>query len=141
MREFRVSTSVNASPDHVWTVLADVERWSEWTASMSRIEVLSRGALGVGSQVRIKQPKLMPGVWTITKWQPGTRLDWESNQFGLRIVGEHVLSPIGTGCTVTLILTFHGLLGSVVGFLGGNLTRRYMNLELTGIKTRSEETK
>jgi uncharacterized protein YndB with AHSA1/START domain len=41
MREFAVSSEISAPVEGVWTVLADVERWPQWTASVSQIAILT----------------------------------------------------------------------------------------------------
>ena len=39
-------------------MLSDVERWSEWTSTVTPAKRLDDGPLGVGSQARIEQPKI-----------------------------------------------------------------------------------
>ena len=50
----------------VWAVYADVERWPEWTASITRIEALDGPELAVGKRFAIKQPRLPRLVWEIS---------------------------------------------------------------------------
>ena len=38
--EFSITTDVDASADVVFAVLTDVERWSEWTPTVTRVERL-----------------------------------------------------------------------------------------------------
>ena len=66
-----VSTSISAPAERVWATIIDVERWHEWTASITGAEKLEPGELKVGSKVRVKQPKLPPTVWTVTSLEPG----------------------------------------------------------------------
>ena len=138
MSDFRISTTIDAPAERVWAVLADVERWPEWTASVSRVELLTSAPLGTGSRVRIDQPKLRPAVWTVTLWQPGQCFVWESTNPGVKVVAEHVIAPSAGGCTVTLAVHFSGLLGSVMGALNRKLTSHYLELEANGLKARSE---
>ena len=86
MSDFRITTAIDAPAERVWAVLADVERWPEWTASVSRVELLTSAPLGMGGRVRIDQPKLRPAVWTVTLWQPGQRFVWESTNPGVKVV-------------------------------------------------------
>ena len=66
-----VSTSISAPAERVWATIIDVERWHEWTASITGAEKLEPGELKVGSKVRVKQPKLPSTVWTVTSLEPG----------------------------------------------------------------------
>ena len=68
---FSVTVDIPARTPLVWSVLTDVERWPEWTASISRVKRLSPGPLQVGSRVRIHQPKFPPASWRVTELNPG----------------------------------------------------------------------
>ena len=138
MREFQISIDIHAPPERVWPIMADLERWSEWTPSISGIEVLDGKPAGLGSQVRVRQPKLLPATFTITEWKPDRGFKWVSHSLGLVAVGNHVIEPGQTGSKVTLTLRFLGLLGGLAGFLGRNLIFRYIQLEASGLKARSE---
>jgi uncharacterized protein YndB with AHSA1/START domain len=35
--DYELSTTIDASPEYVWTVLTDIERWPQWTASMKSL--------------------------------------------------------------------------------------------------------
>ena len=83
MREFSANVDIAATPERVWQVLAEVERWPEWTPSVLSVERLNAAPLGAGSQVRIQQPKLRPAVWTITRWEPTKQFVWVSSSPGL----------------------------------------------------------
>ena len=47
----------------VWDVFSDVERWPEWTASVTRLVALDGPGLAVGKRFEIKQPRMPKLVW------------------------------------------------------------------------------
>lgn len=144
MRKLERSIDIAASPARVWEVIADVERWPEWTASVTRAVIVTGGRLTPGSRVRIHQPKLRPAEWTITDWQPGVRFTWVSKTPGLRVTGDHLITPSAGDagrCTLTLSIAFEGLIARIVAPLAKGLTLRYMDLEASGAKARSEGTR
>jgi Polyketide cyclase / dehydrase and lipid transport len=83
MRQFQRKERIATSIHRVWAILVDLERWPEWNASVNRIAELNSRPLGLGSRVRIHQPKLRPAVWVVTAWVPESRFVWEAAGPGL----------------------------------------------------------
>lgn len=131
--------SIDASTDAVWSVIYDVSSWSEWTASIRRVEVLDGQPLHVGSRVRIQQPKLPTAVWEVTELLPGHSFTWTNRSPGMTSIGVHSVAAGENGVAVaTLTLDQSGPLSFLARpFLG--LTRRYVQLEADGLKARSEQ--
>ena len=50
--DLELSIDIDAAPERVWSVMADVERWPEWTSSMTRVERLDDGPFRLGSTAR-----------------------------------------------------------------------------------------
>ena len=141
--EFSVTTEVDASPEVVFAVLSEVERWHEWTPTVTRVERLDdAGApLALGSRIRIVQPKVPPAEWTVTALEPGRGFRLVSRSPGATVEAIHWAEPMEARnrSRVTLSVTFGGLLGRIVGRLMRGLNQRYLAEEAAGLKRRSEE--
>jgi uncharacterized protein YndB with AHSA1/START domain len=138
MRTFETSIEIAAPPARVWEIISDVERWHEWTASITAIERLDSGPLRMGSRALVRQPKLPRNRFEVTALEAGRGFSWMSTSPGLRGVGHHWLEATDRGCRVTLGVDFHGLLAWPIALLYGSLTRRYIEMEAEGLKRRSE---
>ena len=133
------TVEVDAPAERVFAVYADVERWPEWTASVTSVELLDPGPLAVGSRVRIRQPRLPTAVWAVTELDPGRSFTWVAQGPGHRTTGTHtVAARADRGCTITATLDQEGLLGGLVGRLTRSLAESYVAMELRGIKQRCE---
>jgi len=135
---FEDSAVIAAPASTVWEVYSDVEHWPELTESVTSVELLDPGPLRVGSRARIRQPRLPVAEWTVTEIDPGRSFTWVARGPGVRTTGTHVVEPHGDGARATAILVQGGPLGPVVGLLTKGLTKRYLAMEIAGLKARAE---
>jgi hypothetical protein len=138
MRKFSMTTDITASAARVWEVMSDVDRWHEWTPSISAIKRLGGDPFAVGTRAIVRQPKLPPALWKVTQIEPGASFTWVSRAPGMRVVGTHSVEPTATGSRATLSLELHGVFGGFFGWLTKGITERYIAFEATGLKARSE---
>ena len=138
MKEFRVTVEIAAPPERVWPAIRDVERWHEWTASITSIRRLDDGPLREGSRAVVQQPKLPSNTFEVTKLEANRGFTWETKSAGLRGAGHHWIEPIdgGRASRVTLGVDFSGLLAPIVALFYGALTQRYIEMEAAGLKSR-----
>lgn len=130
---------ITAPIDVVWQVFADVQRWPQWTDSVTSVELPGGGPLAVGSQVKISQPRLPDATWTVTDLSPGRSWTWSSAAPGVTTTAVHTLTARGPDVTrVDQSIIQQGLLGALVGRLYAGLTRRYLRMEARGLKAASE---
>jgi len=138
MRNFEIKVDIAAPADRVWNVMIDVERWHEWTRSITSIKKLQPGPLAVGGRAHVRQPKLLPATWTVTQLVQGRNFIWETRSPGLRVIGDHVVEPRDGGSHVTLSVRFEGLIGGLVGSILKKQNDQYLRLEAEGLKRRTE---
>ena len=69
------STSVPASPDAVWEILADFAAISGWASNVDHSCLLSDQTEGVGMVRRIQTGRTTV-VETVTQWEPGVTLSY-----------------------------------------------------------------
>ncbi|MGI5491114.1 SRPBCC family protein [Microtetraspora malaysiensis] len=136
---FESTIRIAASPERVWEVFSDVERWPEWAESVTSVELAEPGPLKVGSRAKIKQPKLLTAVWEVTELVEGEHFAWVSRSPGVRVTGGHWVEAVPDGTACRLTIDQEGVLGPLMGRLTGKLTSRYLELEAEGLKARSEQ--
>jgi hypothetical protein len=137
-RDFSISIDIAATPERVWTVMSDVERWHEWTESVTSVKRLDSGPLAVGSRAIVNQPKLAPAEFVITALDEGKGFTWETRSPGAVVVADHRIEESNDGCRVTLSLKFSGLIGPSAAFMMRDTINRYLEMEANGLKQRCE---
>jgi uncharacterized membrane protein len=147
---YETSVRIAARADRVWDVLREVERWPEWTPTVTRVDLESTpeyvpgadgpaGELAKGDVVSIKQPRMRTLSWTIDEWEPASFFSWSSTSGGVTTVATHRVDRTDDlGVTVTLGIRQSGLLAPVVAALIGRQTRRYVDTEAASLKRRCE---
>ena len=141
--QFSVTTDIDASAEIVFAVMTEIDRWPEWTPTVTRVERLDGSSmpLSMGSRIRIVQPKVPPADWTVTALEAGRGFRMMSRSPGASVVANHWAEPVGDGTRsrVTLSVTFSGWLGRLIGRMMRGLNERYLAQEAAGLKQRSEE--
>jgi uncharacterized membrane protein len=133
-----VSVNIDAPPEKVFAVLCDVERWPEWTSTMTSVQRTESGPFAAGSSARVRQPGLLPAVWQVTEFEDQRNFTWTTRSPGLRMSASHSIEPRGAGSRVALSLQLTGLIAPVVSMLFGGMMERYITTESQGLKKRSE---
>jgi uncharacterized membrane protein len=132
--------AIDAPADVVWDVFSDVERWPEWTASVTSLKALDGAGVAVGKRFEIKQPRMPKLVWEVTEVEPGSSWTWVQRSPGGTTVARHdVFAKPGGDSEVKQRLDQRGPLGAMVGVLMRRMTKRYLELEAAGLKARSEQ--
>ncbi len=133
------TVQINAPAAEVWAVFADVERWPQWTASVSWVRALDGAGIEVAKRFEIKQPRLPRLVWEVTDVVPGTGWTWRQRSPGATSIAIHEIVAMGAERTlVRQRIEQSGPIGLVNSLLMRPLIRRYLRLEAAGLKAHVE---
>lgn len=133
------SIEIDAPAGVVWDTFADVERWPDWTGSVTSLRALDGPELAVGHRFEIRQPRFPALVWEVTEVEPGASWTWRQRSPGGTTLASHEVVALEDGRTlVRQRIDQRGPIGALVGRLGRGLTRRYLRMEAEGLKAASE---
>lgn len=140
MKEFSAAAEIQATPEAIWAILTDGDRYPEWDPGMVRLE----GTVALGEKVtaytRISPNRAFPV--TVTRFEPGRKMVWASGMpLGL-FKGERTftLTDRGDGSTHVVVREeFSGLLLPLIGRTIPDLSGAFTDF-VQGLKTRAEAT-
>jgi carbon monoxide dehydrogenase subunit G len=139
MTQLEVAVDIRAPHSRVWGVLVDVERWAEWTPTVTSVARQDEGPLRVGSRTRVVQPKLKPAIWKVTELDESRGVFvWVSRSSGIVVTAGHFLEEIPIGTRAKLTVDFSGLLVPLIRMLIGKATQHYVETEVRGLKQHCE---
>lgn len=111
----------------------------EWSESVTLARRLDEGPLGTGSRTELTQPKL-PKRLHGERARAGPHLHLGATGPGVGTTARHDLEVLsGGGTRVRLSVEQAGLLSPLVGRAYAGLTSRYLAMEASGLKARSEQ--
>ena len=111
--EISTTIEIDAAPDQVWAVLADLAGYPQWHPVFREV----RGQLVPGSKLTITSTipatgRTMTVRVTVLTAEPGTELRWVSRLFGVTISERRfLLSPVDGGTSLVQAETYRGLGG------------------------------
>jgi carbon monoxide dehydrogenase subunit G len=128
-----------ATPDRLWSLASDVERWGDRLPTVESVRPLGTGPIGVGSKFEVRQPGLPKAVWEVTDWQPGRSFTWVSSSPGIRSTARHTVQDEGDGSRLDLSLEWSGPLARVLELLIGRKARGMVETEAETFTRLAEE--
>ncbi|HZT66230.1 MAG TPA: SRPBCC family protein [Acidimicrobiales bacterium] len=114
-RQGQVSLYVNAPPDKVWSLLADLDRMGEWSPECYRVEWLDGASNPARAGARFKGwNRYGPMRWSMTcevkSAEPDRVLSWSTVQKGRELATwTYRLEPEGPGTNITESFDVHWL--------------------------------
>ena len=132
------SIHIDAPIETVWSVTQDVEKWPDWTPTVTSVRLLSGAVLGLGAVARIKQPLQPESARVVTEFTPGKRFAWQTTRSGLTMVGTHDLSAEGRGTRNVLSVDAKGPVALLVWPVLRFAIRKALSDENQGLKCRCE---
>jgi hypothetical protein len=129
---------INSTPDHIFSVLKQLDKWNQWTKSIISISFVNNDIIKVGAKIKVRQPKLSPAVWTITEILENKTLVWEKKSLGLKMTANHFIQESTEGPVVKLQIIYQGFLATLFYRLTASLTESYLTMEIAGLKKRCE---
>jgi len=139
MARYERTIDIAATPDAVWSVLCDVEKWPQWTPSILEVERLEQGTFAIGSTARVKPKGFPEAALTVTELTPGRSFTWEGKSAGLRTIMKHVIVPVEGGARVTLSIIPEGPVAMLVGWFVARAARPNVDTEAESLKRRVEK--
>jgi hypothetical protein len=135
----RATARSAATPERLWSLAGDVERWGDRLPTVDSVRPLGTGPIGVGSRFEVRQPGLPKAVWEVTDWQPGRSFTWVSSSPGIRSTAVHTVQGDGDGSRLDLSLEWSGPLARVLELLIGRKARGMVETEAETFTRLAEE--
>lgn len=132
------SIRIKAPRPIVWEVTTDIERWPDWTPTVSRATMLDDKPFEIGSRVRLKQPGQPDATWTVTKFVPLETFTWESQRTGIRFKATHTLLSDTNSTESRLSVEATGFIAILLSPLLKIAIRRALRDENESLKARCE---
>lgn len=134
-REASLDTA--ASPDVVWRVWSDVNRWPQWNPDMNESRLDGPLKLGATGMINTKSGGKHDVV--VTQYEEGRSFELESTALpGTKMAIRATITPSGSGSRITQGFEPRGLLAPVVGPMMSGQILKTFNAVLNGLKKRVE---
>lgn len=99
-------TQVDAAPEAVFEIMADVPRWPQHFTKIQSVEVLTPGPVATGTrfrEVRMMFGKSATEEMTVAEIVPPQRLVLTAHSHGTAYRAEHIVEPSSAGSTLTFV--------------------------------------
>jgi carbon monoxide dehydrogenase subunit G len=102
---FESSIEINAPTGKLWTLIDRLEEWPQWMPSIKSIERISRGPLGIGSQLAVTanvSRLTVKLLMTIVEFVPERSVVMKGRALGTNLTRFYTLEPVNDRTRVTV---------------------------------------
>ena len=131
------SHETSASPERVWQVWSDVNRWPGWNPDMKASQL--DGPLQLGQTGKIDTRSGGKHDVVVTHFEQGRSFELESTALpGTKMAIRATIAPTGSGSRITQGFEPRGVLAPIVGPMMGGAILKTFNSVLSGLKQEVE---
>jgi Polyketide cyclase / dehydrase and lipid transport len=141
-----IETTIDAAPADVFAIAADIGHWPDVISAIESIELLTPGAVGIGT--RFRETRKMFGKsateeMTVAEFAPPHRFVLTAHSHGTAYRTVHTLEPVGAGTRLRVLfeVTPTSLLARImapVGWLLLGTLKRQIAADLADMKRAAE---
>ena len=139
MARYDRTVHIDAPTPAVWAVIADVEKWPDWTPTILTVVRHDQGDFGLGSTANVHPKGFPDSLLTVTEFTPGRSFTWEGKGgVGITVRLAHIVEPDGDGARVTLSVIPGGPAAPFFGWLAARMSKKNVEVEAESLKKRVE---
>jgi Polyketide cyclase / dehydrase and lipid transport len=127
---------VNAKPEVIFGIYADVERWNKWDPDTKSSSI--NGPFVAGTKSRLTPAKGQTVNIELVSVVPNRSFTCDGGVPGFHMRFEHELNPSGVGTEVIHRVTFSGVLAFVIGRIVRAQLRTGLPITLASLKRLAE---
>lgn len=98
---------INATPQKVWKILTEIEKWGNWNAKINNVIIQGRPEVGVNFTWKTNGSKIKS---TIHTYNQKTAFGWSGKTFGATAIHNWYLEPTVNGTKVIVEESMQGWL-------------------------------
>ena len=146
MGRMTMDIEVDATPSRLWEVVSDLGNAAERIAGIDKIEILTDGPIGVGTEwreTRTMMGKSQTELMKIAAWEPGSHYTVYSDSCGSDFHWTMRVVPRGEQATLRTEMdvkarTFMAKLMTPLGWLMSGMMKKCIRQDLEDIKRSAE---
>ncbi|NVK03197.1 MAG: SRPBCC domain-containing protein [Flavobacteriia bacterium] len=127
---------IKASPEKVWSIMADIDRWAEWNVNIKNPKTLSEPA--VGSQFKWKNNGSNI-TSTLHTFEPNQEMGWTGKNFAAKAIHNWYLTPTENGTKVRTEESMEGFLMNLMKKKMNDVLVEDMTTWLAQLKAKCEK--
>lgn len=132
--------NINASPEKVWKILIDAEKWSEFYVGAENIKIIDGSSSLLNSKSSFQWKTMgLDFVSEIKEFETNSKLSWLSNKKSIKGYHAWLILPTNYGCRLITAESQKGFLTLLQKIFKPKKLLKLHDIWLKGIKLKAEK--